>query len=626
MPGALTLLLALGLPDLAWAQTQTSSGADEVRVEAPFELPKTPDPSANVHHVPQARLQRARARGEDLSRVIDQVAGARVLDVGGPVGQTQLTLRGGAPTQALIIVDGIPLRTPFARGFDLGLIHPETLRSVELVRGGQGASWGDGALTGALVLSTRSTREAPLGAMTLVLGSFGTTRLSAVALAPGLSVSGSYERTEGDFDYVSQLVGLPDVDRVRANNDSQRASVSASGRYALAGGQLDLLGAFAVREAGVPGLADSPGESLVARERIRHLRAQGGWSKDVAWAEGGALRLVGHLTQLDLAYRDPALNVVSDVVFNSTGLDGELTLGIAEVHLLRAVLSGSREWVPGPDYPGRTRLSGALSDEWSLGPALVFGALRLEGVQGQRLALLPRVGLRWPLGEALALSLAVGRSLRTPTLDELYHPEEVAYAGNPDLVSERSWEGEVQVSLQGGAWSGKVAGFARRIDDAILYLNRNAFLVRPENVGAARALGLELEWQGQLQLGPVRAELMSQLSLLASQLEATKARLPTQPVWNLAVQGVLGWSEVELDTALRAVGPTFVNLRPSDDNRVPAYLRWDAGLRVNLVRQVVLGFEVLNLLDRRTLASVNRFPLPGRTVLLSLRLASSPAD
>lgn len=604
------------------AQTQTSSATEEVLVEAPLELPQTVDPSATVHQVPAERLQQARRRGEDLARLVDEVAGVRVLDLGGPVSQKQLTLRGGAPTQALIIVDGVPLRTPFARGFDLGLVHPEILESVEVVRGGQGASWGDGALTGALLLQTRKAGRAPFAALSVMTGSFGTARLSAVALAPGLSLSGSYERTAGDFDYVSELVGLPDAPRVRGNNDSQRASASLAVNREVGEGTLDLRASVAAREGGVPGLADSPGESWVARERTRHLRAHGAWSRPLDWADGGQLRVMGYATQLDLDYEDPALDVRNEVAFHSAGGDADLTLGAFESHLFRLVVSAAGEWVRGPDFPARGRAAMALSDEWLLDRLSVFGALRAEFVGGQRLAVLPRLGLKWQATDELALGVALGRSLRTPTLDELYHPQEVAYAGNPDLESEQSWEAELQASLRHQGWFLQVAGFARRIERAILYLNRNAFVVRPENVGGARALGLEVEGRGQGQWGPVQASVSAQVSLLAAQLELTKARLPTQPQWTMAAEGRLRWARLALTSAVRAVGPTFVNLRPSAQQQVPTYVRWDAGLMSTLHPQVALGLEVVNLLDRQTLISVNRFPLPGRTVFMTLRLSA----
>jgi vitamin B12 transporter len=617
---AAALVALAGGPAVAETATATVAAPIEVEAgEAP--LPATPDPTATVHAVPPERLARAQARGEGLGRLVDQVAGARVLDLGGPGGQQQVTLRGGAGAQALVVVDGVPLRLPFARGFDLGLLPAELLETVEVARGGQGAAWGDGALTGALVLRSRDGGR-PHQSVTLTLGSFGTAQAAAVVAGEGLSATASYQRTDGDFGYTSSLVGLPDVARVRENNDSQRAAVSLGARGGALGGVLEVRGAGAFRAAGVPGLADTPGESRVARERAWHGRVQANLRRPLDLGDGGELVVALHGAVLDLAYRDPAQGVVSDVGMVVAGADAGATLGVFEAHLVQVQLQGAGEGVYGADYPARWRLGAAVTDEWALGNLTVFGALRGQGVGGQAFALLPRLGLRYQVTDALHLRAGAGRSLRTPTLDELYHPVEVAFSGNPELRAERAWEAEVGAGLAAGGLSAQLTGYLRRIEDAVLYLNRDAFLVRPENVGAARAAGGELELGARGRLGPVRLQGEAQGSLLASVLDATGARLPTQPVWSFALDGLAALGPVAVDTTLRGFGPTYVNLRPSEENRVQAYLRWDAGVRVSVGRYVTVGAEVLNLLDVRTLASVNRFPLPGRTFFATLRISS----
>lgn len=612
-----------GLAAPTRAQPVETSTTAPVEVEAPAPLPETPDPTAQVTQVPAARLARARARQEGLARVVDQVAGARVLDLGGPGGQQQLTVRGGASSQALVVIDGIPLRMPFASGFDLGLLPLQALSRVELARGGQGASWGDGALTGALVLRTRAADGAPYQAVGLGLGSFRTARASLALGMDGFDVAGTYDRTSGDFGYVSSLVGLPPEDRERDNNDSERGTLTVGAQGEGFGGRWSARIAGAIRDAGVPGLADTPGESRVARERTRHLRGHLAWRRPLAWADGGELRVVGHAAALDLDYVDPAEDDRAAVDFVSTGADVDLTLGLAERHLLRGVVSAGAEVVRGDTRAARHRFAVGVSDEWDLDAVLVFGAVRAESVGGQSVAVLPRLGARWLVHDDLSLTLAAGRSFRAPTLDELFHPQEVAFVGNPDLVAERAWEAELSARFERAWVQVGLTGFVRRISEPILYINRNAFLIRPENLGAARAAGGEAEMALAGRWGDWRASGQAQVSLLASELEATGARLPTQPVWSFATDASVGYRAVSLDTGVRGFGPTFVNLQPSPENRVPTYVRWDAGVRATLGRHVTLGVEVQNLLDRRTLQSVNRFPLPGRTVFASLRVASA---
>jgi vitamin B12 transporter len=70
------------------------------------------------------------------------------------------------------------------------------------------------------------------------------------------------------------------------------------------------------------------------------------------------------------------------------------------------------------------------------------------------------------------------------------------------------------------------------------------------------------------------------------------------------------------------VGRQFAEL--SNIREIDATTTWNAGGSVRLTRRgsVVLHAEVRNLLDDRTLLDALGSPLPGRTVLVTLRAGS----
>ncbi len=74
------------------------------------------------------------------------------------------------------------------------------------------------------------------------------------------------------------------------------------------------------------------------------------------------------------------------------------------------------------------------------------------------------------------------------------------------------------------------------------------------------------------------------------------------------------------------VGRQFLDDRNS--HAIAATLSWNAGASVRLARRpdVVLALEARNLLDDRTLQDGFGNPLPGRTLLASLRIASPPSQ
>ena len=280
LPIFVSILVAVGgRVRSAGAETGTSTPAwaiDDVRVEAE-PLPTHPDPTASVRALDARRIRRADARIDGVAGLVDTVAGARVLDLGGPVHGKQLTVRGGSPSQVSLRVDGTDLSSPFATGLDLGWVAPEAIEAIEVARGGGGAALGDGALTGGVSIRTRRPTEQPWSTASLAYGSFDTTRVAGAFSARPISLVASFERTDGDFGFVSRLQGLPDVRRLRQNNDAHRGLLSGRIEHAFFGGTGSIVAGGGFREAGVAGFETR--SDLDARELRGTGRLRAGWRR-----------------------------------------------------------------------------------------------------------------------------------------------------------------------------------------------------------------------------------------------------------------------------------------------------------------------------------------------------------
>ncbi|MCK6547772.1 TonB-dependent receptor, partial [Myxococcota bacterium] len=457
------------------------------------------DPSATKSTVSRERLERARARGEDLGSVADTVAGARVLDLGGPVADRRLTVRGGAPSQALVVVDGVRQSSPFATGLDLGAVSLESVEGLELVRGGAGALYGDGALTGALVLTTARPRDRLEQVLLLSYGSFDTLRVAGRVSRRPLALTGAFEHTAGGFAYVSRLDGLPDVEATRENSDATRGTVALRAEHVVAGGTISVAGGASLRSGGLPGLETQPERTAREARATAHVGAAMTRSFGAS-SVAREVRVSVSTWLLDVDYENPRPErqrspITSSTRFYTLGAEGAAALVPSPGHALRVLGSFTREQSDSTQHgaPSRLRASAAISDELSLGAWTPFGALRLDAVEGQVIAALPRAGVRFTPSAAWTFTLGAGRSVRAPAIDELHHPAVPGFSGNPALRSETAWEVEGSVGTTGEVAQARVVAFGRLVDDTIVYANRNAFEVRPENVGASRAAGLELE-------------------------------------------------------------------------------------------------------------------------------------
>ena len=77
-----------------------------------------------------------------------------------------------------------------------------------------------------------------------------------------------------------------------------------------------------------------------------------------------------------------------------------------------------------------------------------------------------------------------------------------------------------------------------------------------------------------------------------------------------------GARPLEMFSRIRRASATKANLQ--NTIQVGAYLRWDAGLVLRPSSGVAASILVTNLLDDRGLVTVNKIPLPGRTILASV--------
>lgn len=579
------------------------------------------DPTATTAELGPAVIEEGVRRGLGLGDLLESVPGASVSDEGGPLHARRLRLRGGTAAETKVLVDGVPIAQPFATGLDLSTFLLDDLERAAVVRGGAGASGGDGAIGGAVLLSTKPPERSERAWARASAGTESSFGLAAGAAHGPLRLSLRGERTSGEFPYISHIEGLPDEPRVRRNNDAAIGGGSLRFRAALGEGRVDVNASAAVREGGVAGLETQ--SSLVARERRFSGLLASSYQKRARPSSPGFLVTL-YLSSLEVAYSDPESSS-TDTGFWAVGLASSLALDLG-AHRAQAGLEGQTELA---SLNGRTEQSLGraqlwISDELSFGEHVLFVALR--GVFGSQGAdALPRAGLRLSLAAPLSLTVALGRARRSPTIDELYHPIENGLSGNAALVPERAWEGELSLALTGTPVSGGAAFFLRRTEDAIAYVHLNAFMIRPENLGAARAIGGELWLKAAGELGPLGLRGSAAASLAATEDETTQLPVPGAPLASLDLGASLGLGGTpedrpwELFTRLHASSSAAAN--PSGTITVPPYLRWDLGLGWHLGSTLSAALSLTNVLDDRRLTSLHKIPLPGRALLATVRVA-----
>jgi outer membrane receptor protein involved in Fe transport len=202
---------------------------------------------------------------------------------------------------------------------------------------------------------------------------------------------------------------------------------------------------------------------------------------------------------------------------------------------------------------------------------------------------------------------------------------------NPDLRSEHGLGADGGIVVDGPAGLATVGAFASAYRDLIQYqvAGMNRQLV-PHNIGNSLVTGLEAE----VASAPLRAAanlalsgsytLMFSENLRGSPDEVGK-ELPFHPRHRLFARATVSPGAVSAHVEAHWVSAQFEDTRNFNVG-VPPALVWNAGASLRALSRpdVSVDLEVRNLLDDRGLQEPYGGPLPGRTVVLTVRAGPPP--
>lgn len=581
--------------------------------------------------------------------VADAVAtavGAHTRSLGGLGAYASVTVRGAAPGNTAILIDGVPLARIAAVTTDLGRFSLDSFGEVDLYRGAVPVELGGAGVGGALNLLTRlgpGDRGERFTA-SLGMGSFGA-RHARLHYGDSYgnvqsSTTLGYQGATGDYSYFDDnstpLNPSDDGYRVRRNNGFD--AVDGATRWGTADRTVVGGARVAYKRQGLPGSTTDPalGAQLTTTDAI------GDGSFDAG---------VGGATARQLAYVLVEQQHLGDP-------RGELGLGAAERDFLTIAGGASSTWrfalgphrgVIGGEARGErfrdrdavgaepalvgTRLAGAITADADLvidppGARIVITpAARLDVVRTaptpmtsgpQALAPVaarrdvipsPRLTARFAATDDVTVKGSAGWYARLPTLTEVFG-DRGFLLGAPGLRPERGPSGDL-----GAVWApaGATGGvdriflegdvFAHRAHDTIALITSGGFVARAANIGDTQGYGAELV---------AAARYARTLSVTASYTRLVTAQLagdpsvegkpvPREPGHALETRAELAHrvldhlASVWLETAWQST--SFLD--PANLGRVPARVLVGAGARVELFSGLSAQLSVANLADTR---------------------------
>ncbi|MEO1488712.1 MAG: TonB-dependent receptor [Pseudomonadota bacterium] len=443
-------------------------------------------------------------------------------------GVTLRSLGGNATSRALVLLDGVPVADPFFGYVPFNALSPDTLARVRVTRGGGAGSFGSGALTGTIELeSADASTLGPVSASALVNDRGETEASGALAqeIGQGFAVlSGRWDRGQGFFT-------APEDQRV-----------PASVRAAFDSWQVGLRAVAPIGETSELQVRGSLFEDR------RTLRFEG--ADSMIEGQDASVRLVGRGDwQFEALGYVQARNFNNIVISSSrfvpvldqrdtpsTGIGGkfELRPPISEAHDVRLGVDyrradGELEEFAFSAFTGAlreareaggvtTNLGFFVEDDWTIGPLLLTGGLRLDNTQiddgffravdaGGALvsetispersdwAVSWRAGALFYASRRVEVRAAAYTGLRLPTLNELYRPFvvfPVVTQANAELENERLQGFELGLDWYPDRDTRfSITAFDNRVEDAIANVTLEPNLRQRQNLPAIDAQGIE---------------------------------------------------------------------------------------------------------------------------------------
>ncbi len=487
----------------------------------------------------------------------------------GSNGLASITLRGSTASQTLVLLDGRRLADPQLGQLDVSLLPTVMLESFEVLHGGGSALYGTDALGGVVHLRSVRPSEGFATRLTSEVGAWGQRRIGGVVSGESgrwsAVIAAEGETANEDFSF--RDASLIDNPMIR-NEGWDRERVAGYGAVTYANGPTSIRTALMLTDA-ERGLGGT--DSIGARQWDTTSRLWLDGSQNTSW---GRVEAGGFVQRSSLRYASPFPSTRPDAI-DDTGrtTTASFDLTAHQTSISGWHLTGSATVATGKaEHPS---LSSDASDSFGAlalaaaqteGRLRIFPAVRLDGYApsgGERkLALSPQIGINWQAleSEAFRMKASVGRAFRMPTFnDRLWQP-----GGNPDLLPEIGWTGDLGLLFAANRTSAEVTFFAATASDQIVWSPTVDGYYAPENVARTRSLGVEASFDRTWLLGRSTG---LEVGAVGTITDARDRSDPTASSYNQQLRYVPRWTAkawtsasfgaMRIDLGVQAVGRRY---------------------------------------------------------------------
>lgn len=664
-----TAIFAALAPCVTFAGDATDIGEIEVKGEAPpLREPRLDKTAAATVIVPEESKELANT----IPQIVEQSAGVHIRRFGGLDDFSAISLRGSSAAQVQVYLDDIPLATSQGEPTDLSIIPLETIKSVEVYRGGSPGMLADSTAGGVIIMRSKDRPEKTATSVRAMGGSFSTFKgtVSRAENFGGFSYAAAFERSQsaGDFPFLNNAGTTFNIadDRMEIRQNNDFGSNTLFTKFMIDAPKnfdVSIFNTFFNKSQGIAGLGNFQSQS--AHLRTWRDLAAASLDKKFESIEGLAIHADVFFDFLKDEFRDPYGEVGLGVQNNDDdtfrfgenfrtqyilGSHQELKSFVAHRAEFFLPMSRAGAAVHG-QQSRRNTISTGIEDEiflfrdrLSLVPSARFSALfndlssedpsvasASNGANTRRdYQISAKVGLKARMINEFYFRGNFYRGFRNPTFSELFG-DRGTIVGNPGLNPEKSLNFDAGLAYHyiGGSdrevsFDIEALYFRNSVTNLIQFIQTSQFAIRAQNMNKALIQGVEVS---------ARVALRERLSGFASYTfqdpkdagsqPATKGKyLPGRPRHELAAG--LTWRE---DLAANFGTKLYGDVHYMSGNyldtqnllSVGSRTLVSAGAGVILAKAVTLSFTVKNIANER-ISDIVGYPLPGRSYWIAAEL------
>ncbi|WP_010664583.1 TonB-dependent receptor [Marinilabilia salmonicolor] len=527
-------------------------------------------------------------RSGSLSSLLSNTSGVS-LKTYGPGGLASLSIRGGSSSHTAVLWNGLNIQSPMNGGVNLSVMPVHFFDNVEVQHGGSGTLFGSGAVSGVIHLSgddllrKENSLEASLSKGSFGLGSAGASiKTGSSRFASRLSIFG--QKADNDFPYTNtSRIGHPEETQTNAGVTQygvlQENQWRISDKSLLTTGfwyqdyDKDLQTLMTSRR---PDETNQRDENFMASVNYKY------------YGQKSTLNVKQGLIRNKVLYSDPDM---ADPQADNNSLswinEAEYKYRLGKYHSVNVGVNYTYELARSDGYMGdiiRNRMAAFASGRYGLssGRGAVVLSFREEMSDADIQPVVFSLGVEHPLWNSIQLKGNISKNYRIPNLNDLYWKEDGYAKGNPDLIAESGWSGDVGVDFlfNRGIFATRLSAayFASRTEDIIVWLPQDGSKWMPQNkkIGETDGIEVGVELTGTTEKSRISARVFYTYvnSMLFSDDEYNDRQMVYTPENN--VNALVGYSRGAFYATLSG---RFTDERYYDhSNTLDAYSIWDTSL------------------------------------------------